>query len=104
VQIGDAGDRSDYPQRAIPFAGVANRIVMRAQHQARQARTLALVTAADIADRIEMGLHTRVAHPVQDQISRRAVFGGQENPREMLRRFGDFSEPVDPLDDLIAEG
>ena len=79
VQIGDAGNRRDQPERAIPFAGVANRIVVRAQHQARQARTIALVAAADIADRVEMRAHAGRAHPGQDQFGRRAMLPGQEN-------------------------
>ena len=76
---------------------------MRAQHQARQARTLALVTAADIADGVEMRGHAGIAHPGQNQIGGDAVFGGQENPRQMLRRLGDRPERVDPADDFIAE-
>ena len=57
VQIGDAGNRRDHPERPVPFAGVAHGVVMRAQHQARQPRPLAFVAAADIADGIETRGH-----------------------------------------------
>ena len=65
VQIRHAGNRGDHPERPIPLAGVAHGVVMRSQHQARQARTIALVTAANIADRIEMRAHSGLAHPGQ---------------------------------------
>ena len=103
VQIGDAGNRGDDAERAVPFAGIAHRIVMRAQHQARQPRPLALVTAADIADGVEMRGHAGIAHPGQNEIGRGAVFRGEENPRQMFRRLGDRPEPVDPANDFIAE-
>jgi hypothetical protein len=32
------------------------------------------------------------------------MLSGEENAREMLRRFGDRRQFVDPADDLIAEG
>ena len=50
-------------ERAVPFAGIAHGVVMRSQHQARQAGPLAFVTAADIADGIEMRGHAGLAHP-----------------------------------------
>ena len=40
----------------------------------------------------------------QDQVGGRAMLFGEEDAREMLRRFGDRAEFVDPADDLIAEG
>ena len=103
VQIGDAGDRRDQPERTVPFAGVADAVVVRAQHQTRQTRSLAFVTAADISDRIEVRAHSCFNHPGQDQVSRRAMLGRQEDAREMRRRFGNRRQPVDPLDDLLAE-
>lgn len=103
VQISDAGDRRDDAERTVPFAGVAHRIVMRADHQARQVRPLALVAAADIADGVEMRAHPGLTHPRQDQIGGLVVLFGQKNPRQMLRRFGDRSERVDPRHDLFAE-
>jgi hypothetical protein len=45
-----------------------------------------------------------VAHPGQNEVSRSTVFGGQENARKVLRGLGDLAQPVDPPDDLIAEG
>jgi hypothetical protein len=63
VEIGDAGDRGEQSERAVPFAGVANGVVMRAQHQARQTRTIAFIAAADIADGVEMRGHAGVPHP-----------------------------------------
>ena len=63
VQVGDAGDRRDHAERAVPFAGVAHGVVVRSQHQARQAGKLAFIAAADIADRILMRAHAGVAHP-----------------------------------------
>ena len=75
VQVGDAGNRRDHAERPVPFAGVAHGVVMRAQHQARQARALALVTAADIADGVEMRGHAGIAHPRQEQIGRGAMLG-----------------------------
>ena len=63
VQISDAGNRRDQPQRPVPFAGVAHGVVMRAQHQARQSLSIAFITAADITDGVEMRGHAGVAHP-----------------------------------------
>ena len=90
-------------ERAVPFAGVAHGVVMRAQHQARQAGPIAFVTAADIADRVEMRAHAGLAHPGEDQIGGHAVLRRKENPRQMLRRLGDGPELMDPADDLIAK-
>ena len=103
VEIGDAGNRGDEPERPVPFAGVAHGVVMRAQHQAGQARPLALVAAADIADGIEMRGHAGVPHPRQQEIGRGAVLGGEEDPRQMIRRLGDRAERVDPADDFPPE-
>ena len=103
VQIGDAGNRCEQSERAVPFAGVAHGVVMRAQHQARQAGTIAFITAADISDRIEMRGHAGLAHPAKNEIGGDAVFGGQENPRQMLRRLGNGAELVDPADDFVAK-
>ncbi len=101
MQIGDTGNRRDQPERTVPFAGVANGVVMRAQHQARRAGNLAFVTAADISDGVEMRPHSGVAHPAQDQVSRRAMLFGKEDAREMLWRFGDRRQFVDAADDLM---
>ena len=103
VQIGDAGDRGEQSERAVPFAGVAHRVVMRAQHQARQAGPVAFVAAGDIADGIEMRGHAGLANPGQNEIGGDAVFGRQENTRQMLWRLGYGAETVDPADDLIAK-
>ena len=84
VQIGDAGNRRDHAERAVPFAGVAHGVVMRAQHQARQPGTFALIAAADIADGVEMRGHAGISHPGQDEIGRDAMFRRKENPRQML--------------------
>ena len=35
MQIGDAGNRGDQSERAVPFAGIADGVVVRTQHQAR---------------------------------------------------------------------
>ena len=103
VQIGNAGDRGDQSERPIPFAGIAHGVVMRAQHQARQAGPIAFVSAADIADRVEMRAHAGLAHPDENEIGGGAVFGRKENPRQMLRRFGNGRELLDPADDLIGK-
>ena len=76
---------------------------MRSQHQARQARPLAFVTAADVADGVEMRGHAGLAHPAQDEIGGGAMLRGEENPRQMLRRFGDRGQCVDPVNDLVAK-
>src|SRR5258708_7696182 len=96
VQVRDAGNRRDQSERAVPFAGVAHGVVMRTQHQAWQARTLALVAAADIADRVEMRAHASLDHPGQNEIGGDLVFGRKENPRQMLRRLRERPELVDP--------
>jgi hypothetical protein len=103
AQIGNAGNRGDQSERAVPFAGIADGVVMRTKHQARQAGTVALVTAADVADRIEMRMHAGLNHPVQDEVGRRAMLPSQEDARKVLRRLGNRGQPVDPADDLIAE-
>ena len=103
VQVRDAGNRRDQSERAVPFAGVTHRIIVRAQHQARQARPVALIAAADISDRVEMRAHARLDHPGQDEIGGDLVFGRKENPRQLLWRLRDRSELVDPADDFIAE-
>ena len=74
VQIGDAGDRRDHAERSVPFAGVAHGVVMRTQHQAGQPRTFALITAADIADGVEMRGHAGISHPRHQEIGRDAMF------------------------------
>ena len=104
VQIGNAGNRGDQAERAVPFAGIADGVVMRAQHQARQARGLAFVTAADISDRIEMRVHAGGPHPVQDEVGRRAMLGGEENAGQMFRGLGNLRQPLDPADDFITQG
>ena len=76
---------------------------MRTQHQARQSRPLAFVAAADVADRVEMRAHAGRPHPGQDQVGRGAMFPGEEDPRQMLRRLRDRGELVDAADDLLAE-
>jgi hypothetical protein len=76
---------------------------MRPEHQARQARAIALVAATDIADGIEMHNHPGIAHPAQQQIGGGAVLGGQEDPGQAFRRLGNRGEPVDARHDLIAE-
>ena len=103
VQIGDAGNCRDHAERTVPFAGVADGIVMRSQHQARQPRTVAFVTAADIADGIEMHGHAGVPHPRHQEVGGDAVLGRKENPRQILRRLGNRPELVDPADDFIAK-
>ena len=103
VEIGDAGDRRDHAQRPVPFAGVAHGVVVRAEHQARQARPLAFVAAADIADRVEMRTHAGVAHPAQDEFGGGAQLAGQIDAGELVGFFGDRRELVDPADDLFAE-
>ena len=103
VQVGNAGNRRDQAERTVPFAGVDNRVVMRAQHQAWQARTLALITAADIADRIELRAHAGLAHPAHDEVGSGAVLSGQEKPRQMLLALGDPAELCNPTNDLVAE-
>ena len=103
MQIGHAGNRRDHAERAVPFAGIAHGIVMRAQHQAWCTRTLALVTAADIADRVEMRAHAGLTHPGQQQVGCRAVLVSEKNPRQMFRRFGNFCQFVDAANDEIAE-
>ena len=103
VQIGDAGDRGDDPERSIPFAGVAHGVVMRTEHQARQPGTFSFVTAADIADGVEMRGHSGIPHPRHQEISRDAMFGRKEDPCQILRRFGNRSELIDPADDFIAK-
>src|SRR5713101_4743493 len=97
------GNRRSQPERTVPFAGVADGVVMRAQHQARRARNLAFVAAADVSDRVEMRAHSGVAHPAQDEVGGRAMLVGEEDAREMFWRFGDRRQFVDPADDLIAE-
>ncbi len=62
------------PQRAVPFAGVAHGVVVRAEHQAGRPRPLAFVAAADVADRVEMRAHAGLAHPGQDQVGRLPQF------------------------------
>ena len=54
LQVGHAGNRRDQSERAVPFAGVADGVVMRAQHQARHSGPLAFVAAADVSDRVEV--------------------------------------------------
>ena len=103
VQVGDAGNRRDHAERAVPFAGVAHGIVMRSQHQARQPRTVALVTAADIADGVEMRGHAGILHPRHQEIGRDAMFRRKENPRQIFRRLGNRPELIDPADDFIAK-
>ena len=103
VQVGDAGNRRDHPERPVPFAGVAHGVVMRAQHQARQPRPLALVAAADIADGVEMRGHAGVSHPRHQEIGRGAMFGRKEYPRQIIRRLGNRPELVDPAYDFVAE-
>ena len=88
-ELGDAGNRRDQPERAIPFSGIAHRIVMRPQHQARQVRPIAFIAAADVADRIEMRGHSGRSHPGEDQFGRGTMLPGEENPRQMYRRLGD---------------
>jgi hypothetical protein len=103
VQIADTGNRGDQSKRAVPFAGIADGIVVRTQHQARQPRNLAFVAAADISDRIEMRAHSCLNHPVQDKVGRRPMLPGEKNAREMLWRLGNRCQPVDAADDLVAE-
>src|SRR3981189_1638388 len=50
VQVRDAGNRRDQSERAVPFAGVAHGVVMRAQHQARQAGAIAFITAPELSN------------------------------------------------------
>ena len=59
--------------------------------------------AEDIADRVEMRAHARLAHPGQQQIGRRAMLGGEENPRQMLRCLRDRRQFVDAANDLFAK-
>ena len=66
VEVCDAGDGRDHAERPVPFAGIAHRVVMRAEHQTGRTRLLALIAAADIADRIKMRIHAGLAHPAQD--------------------------------------
>ena len=76
---------------------------MRAEHQAGQARPLALVTAADIADGVKMCVHAGFAHPAHDQLCRRAVLARQEDPRQIARVLRNRRQGVDPADDRLAE-
>src|SRR6266849_5864749 len=104
MQIAHAGNRRDQSKRTVPFSGIAHRVVVLAQHQARQSRSLAFVTAADVSDRVEMRLHSRLAHPCQDQVGCGAMLLAQEHACQMLVRFRNRSKPIDPADDLIAKG
>ena len=103
IQIGDAGDRRYHPERPVPFAGVAHGVVMRAQHQTRQTGRSTFITAADIADGIEMRAHAGLAHPFQDQLGRGAMLSREEDAGEMLAVFRDRGKLVDVADDLAAE-
>ena len=103
VEVGDTGDRRDQAERAVPSAGIAHRVVVRTQHQARQARPVAFVTPADIADGIEMGAHARFNHPGHDQIGRRAMFHREKDARQVIRRLRNRRQPIDPADDFVAK-
>src|SRR6185437_8195290 len=72
----------DDAERPVPFAGIAHGVVMRSQHQARQARAISLIPAADIADGIEMRAHTGLAHPGHDQIGRETMLRREEDAGE----------------------
>ena len=50
-----------------------------------------------------MRAHAGRAHPAQDQVGRCAMLRGEEEARQMLWRFGDRAELVDPADDLLAQ-
>src|ERR1700742_3264045 len=76
---------------------------MRSQHQTRQARTLAFVTTANIADRVEMRGHAGLAHPLQQQISSGAMLWREKYPRQRVRRLGDRRQRRDAADDLFAK-
>ena len=58
MQRGDALDRGQHAQHAVVLAGIAHRVEMRAQHQARQPRDARPRSARRIAHRVE-----RVAMP-----------------------------------------
>ena len=103
VQIGDAGDRGDDPERSIPFAGVAHGVVMRTQHQARQPGTFPFIAARDVSDGVEMRGHAGIFHPRQDEIGHGAMLGREEYPREPFRRLGNRPELIDPADDFVAK-
>jgi hypothetical protein len=87
VQIGDAANRRDQSERAVPFAGIADGVVVRAQHQARQTGALAFIAAADISDRIEMRMHSGRAHPAQDKVGSGTMLFREEDACKMLRCF-----------------
>ena len=76
---------------------------MRAQHQAWQPGTVALITAADIADGVEMRGHAGILHPGHQEIGRDAMFRRKEDPRQMLGCLGNRPELIDPAYDFIAK-
>jgi cation diffusion facilitator CzcD-associated flavoprotein CzcO len=84
LQIGDAANRGDQSKWAVPFAGVAHGVVVRAQHQARQTRNLAFITATDISDRVEMRAHSRRSHPAQEKVGSRAMLFGKKDAGKVL--------------------
>ena len=103
VQIGHAGDRRDQSERAVPFAGVAHGVVMRAQHQARQAGPLAFVTAADVSDRVEMraSFRPRASRTGSD---RRRCGAPARKIRARCSGVSEIAaELIDPANDLIAK-
>ena len=64
----DALDRGDDAERAVPFAGIAHGVVMRADHHAREAGDLPLIAADDIADLVHARVEPRLAHPAQNKL------------------------------------
>jgi hypothetical protein len=87
--IGALGSTGSYAYLTRPErARVAHRVEVRAEHEAGKSRAAALVAADRVADRVEPGLHSRLAHPAENPLAGGAPLGRKEHSRQPSRKLG----------------
>ena len=104
VQRMHAFNRSDHPEHAIVFAGIAYRVEMRAEHQARRPRSVAFITTDAVADLVELGAHAGIAHPAQHEIAGGTLFLAQEDTRQSIGLLGAAGQCLTVLPDPQCGG
>ncbi len=96
-----AFDRRDHAEHAVVLAGVAHRVEVRTEHEAREFGTLALVAARAVADGIHACRHAGVAHPGQHVFVCIALLVGKEHARQAALLFGEAAEHVATVLDAL---
>ena len=103
MQLTHAGNCRQDTEQAVVLASVAHAVLMRPGHHHRRERHARLVTANDVAQRIEAGGHASIAHQADQIFTRLLVLFREVGARDLGRVFAERRQHVGLFENVASE-